>query len=99
VPRRPGSVPPELAVRKTTAAITLLTRKNCPLCLVAKRVVENAARRYRLAVEEVDIDDEPQEVLDRFKDEVPVVMVDGKRRFSGHVSPALLDTILKTRKV
>ena len=64
----------------------------------ARRVVESAARRYKLAIEEVDIDFEPPEVLERFKDEVPVIFVDGKRRFSGHVSAPLFETILKTRK-
>jgi hypothetical protein len=61
-------------------------------------VIESAARRYRLAIEEVDVDREPPEVLARFKDEVPVILVDGKRRFAGHISAPLLETILKTRK-
>lgn len=98
MPRRPGSIPPELAVRKTTAPITFITRRACPLCVEAKRIVEHSARRYKLAVEMVDVDEAAPEVLERFKDEVPVVLVDGKRRFSGHVSAPLLETILKTRK-
>lgn len=97
MPRRPGSLPPELAVRKTAAPITFVTRKDCPLCHEAKRAVEHSARRYRVAIEYVDLDMEPPEVQEHFKFDVPVVLVDGKRRFSGRVNAPLLEKILKTR--
>jgi glutaredoxin len=97
IPRRPGTLPPEMAVRKTTAPITFVTKKECPLCNEAKRVVEHSARRYRLAIEYVDLEGEPAEIQEKFKFDVPVVIVDGKRRFSGHVSGALLEKLLKTR--
>ncbi len=98
MPRRPGAFPPELAVRKTGAPITFLTRKNCPLCLEAKRIVEHAARRYKLAVEEIDIEAEAPEVFERYRYDIPVVLIDGKRRFSGHISAPLLERALQTRK-
>lgn len=98
MPRRPGSLPPELAVRKTTAPITLLLRKGDPLCAQAKRLVEHSARRYKLAVEEVDIEREPAEIQERFRHDVPVVLIDGKRRFSGHFSQALLERALQSRR-
>ena len=98
MPRRPGALPPELSVRKTGAPITFLTRKDCPLCHEARRIVENAARRYKLAIETVDLDREPADVFERFKNEIPVIMIDGKRHFSGHVSASLLERALKSRK-
>jgi glutaredoxin len=97
VPRLPGTLPTELAMRKTVAPITFVTKRDCPLCVEAKKVVEHSARRYRLAVEVVQLEDEPAETQEKFKFDVPVVIVDGKRRFSGHVSGALLEKILKTR--
>ena len=62
-----------------------------------RKVVEHAARRYKLAVEHVDIDEEPADIQERFKFDVPVVIIDGKRRFSGHVAAPLLEKILNTR--
>jgi glutaredoxin len=97
VPRRPGSLPPELAVRKTTAPITFVTKRDCPLCVTAKKAVDHAARRYKLAVEVVDLEAQPADIQEKLKFSVPVVIVDGKRRFSGHVSAPLLEKILATR--
>jgi len=97
VPRRPGTLPPELAVRKTTAPITFVTKKDCPLCVEAKRVVEHSARRYKLAVELVDLENEPADIQEKFKFEVPVVIIDGKKRFTGHVSVPLLEKVLQSR--
>lgn len=97
MPRRPGSVPPELAVRKTTAPITFVTRKDCPLCVEARRVVDHAARRYKLAVETVDLEAEPADVVEKLRFDVPIVLIDGKRRFSKHVSAVLLEKALRAR--
>jgi len=97
VPRRPGTLPPELAVRKTTAPITFVFKKDDTVSLDARRVVEHSARRYKLAVEYVDVEQEPADIQERFKFDLPVVIIDGKRRFSGHVTPVLLEKILNTR--
>ena len=97
MPRRPGTLPPELAVRKTTAPITFVTKRDCSLCNSAKKIVDHAARRYKLAVEYVDLEREPADVQEKLKYDVPLIIVDGKRRFSGHVSAALFEKILKTR--
>jgi len=74
-----------------------VTRKDCPQCVEARRIVEHSARRYRVAIEYVDIESEPAEVQEKFRFDVPVVLVDGKRRFSGHVSAPLLEKVLKSR--
>ncbi len=97
MPRRPGTLPPELAVRKTAAPITFVTKKECPLCNEAKRVVESSARRYKVSIEYVDLEGEPAEIQEKFKFDVPVVIIDGKRRFSGHVSVPLLEKVLRSR--
>jgi hypothetical protein len=64
----------------------------------AKRILAHAARRYRLAIEEVDLEREAPEVLEKLKYDLPVVLIDGKRRFSGHVSQVLLERALQSRK-
>lgn len=74
-----------------------MTKRDCSLCNTAKKIVDHAARRYKLAVEVVDLDQEPADVQEKLKFAVPVVIVDGKRRFSGHVSAPLLEKILNTR--
>jgi glutaredoxin len=74
-----------------------VTRRDCPLCSAAKRVVEHSARRYRVAIEYVDLDTQPPDIQEKFKFDVPVVIVDGKKRFTGHVSAPLLEKVLMTR--
>jgi len=97
MPRRPGSLSPELTVRRTSAQITLVTKHDCPLCGEARRVLEHAARRYRLSVEEVNVERDHPEVYEKWKYDLPVVLIDGKRRFKGHVSPTLLERALQAR--
>ncbi len=97
IPRRPDAFSPEVTVRKTIAPITLVTRNKCPLCSKARRLIAHAARRYRVAVEEVNVEVEHPDVFEKWKYDVPVVLIDGKRRFSGHISPTLLEKALQTR--
>ena len=98
MPRLPaGELPPEQAVRKTKAEITLVTKSDCALCHQARRVLEHAARRYRLQIEEVNAERDHPEVFATWKHHLPVVLIDGKRRFSGHVSTTLLEKALQTR--
>ena len=82
---------------RESSPITFVTKKDCPLCNEAKKTVEHSARRYKLAIEYVDLEGEPADVQDKFKFDVRVVIVDGKRRFSGHVNGSLLEKLLKTR--
>ena len=70
-------------------------------------MLNDAAQRHGFAIEEVDIDGDP-ELVAQFDTTVPVVALNGKIRFRGVVNPALLDrlagcaaemTTLKTRSV
>ncbi len=56
-------------------------------------MLQDAQRRFGFAIEEVDIDRDPDLVL-KFDTEVPVVAVNGKVRFRGVVNPALLERLL-----
>ena len=70
----------------------LYTRKECPLCDEARRVLE----QHGLAVESVDVDEDPQLVA-RYNECVPVVVLDGKERFRGRVDAVLLRRLLARR--
>lgn len=97
MPRRPGAVPSELTLRKTTAPVTLIYRRDCPRCARARRDVAGVAMRFRLPVEEIALDDEAPELLDRLEHELPIVLIDGRKRFRRTVPLALLDKALQQR--
>ncbi len=56
-------------------------------------MLQDAQRRFGFAIEEVDIDRDP-ELVSKFDTEVPVVELNGKIRFRGVVNPALLERLL-----
>jgi len=67
----------------------LYTREGCCLCDEAKKVLA----AHGLALEEIDIDADPQ-LRDRYSDCVPVVVIDGRERFRGRVDERLLKRLL-----
>ncbi len=72
---------------------TVYSRAQCCCCHKALDVLQDAQRRFGFAIEEVDIDRDPDLVL-KFDTEVPVVAINGKVRFRGVVNPALLERLL-----
>jgi glutaredoxin len=70
--------------------VLLYTRRGCCLCDEAKEVLA----RHGLSPVEVDIDQRP-ELLARYNDCVPVVVLDGKERFRGRVDERLLKRLLR----
>ncbi|MEX0938862.1 MAG: glutaredoxin family protein [Pirellulales bacterium] len=71
---------------------TLYTRPGCHLCDEARAELE----RQGFQVEAVEIDPDP-ELVERYGDCIPVVVIDGKERFRGRVSPMLLRRLLAKR--
>ncbi len=69
--------------------IILYTRRGCCLCDEAHDLLVQSGQRPRL----VDIDDHP-DLVARYGHCVPVVEIDGKKRFQGRVSPVLLRRLL-----
>ena len=57
------------------------------------RSAQGLPGRAGFAIEEVDIDGDP-DLVAKYNTEVPVVAVNGKVRFRGVVNPALLDRLL-----
>lgn len=71
--------------------VTLYTRKGCHLCDTAYETLV----KYGLEPQTIDIDIDSDESLQaEFDTCVPVVVIDGKVRFRGHVEPALLKRLL-----
>ena len=65
--------------------VILYTRQGCHLCDDALGLL----RRNGLSPRIIDIDSDP-ELVARYDTCVPVVVIDGKERFRGHVNEVLL---------
>lgn len=82
--------------RKPRAAgltFTVYTRTGCCCCHKALELLQEHRPRWGYAIEEVDVDSDP-ELAARYGTEIPVVLLGGKVRFRGKVNPALLDRLL-----
>ena len=73
--------------------VVLYTRVGCHLCEEAARVLIGAG----LEPELVDIDRDPQLVA-RYDQCIPVVVIDGRERFRGRVDRRLLARLVKKRR-
>ncbi len=76
-----------------TAAVTLYTRVQCHLCDVVKDLLDEmrAERPFDLTIVDVDTD---QELVRLYGEEVPVVLIDGRKSFKLRVDPAALRAAL-----
>lgn len=72
---------------------TVYTRAGCSCCLKAIATLEAARSRDGFAVETIDVDSDPA-LADEYGLSVPVVLVNGKVRFTGQVNPVLLERLL-----
>ena len=61
-----------------TARVTLVTRPGCHLCEVAREVVLRVCADLGETWEEVNIDSDPA-LLERYAEEIPVTLVDGRQ--------------------
>ncbi len=58
--------------------VVLLGRPGCHLCEEAREVVERVAADLGVTWEERSIDDDP-ELLERYAEQIPVTLVDGRQ--------------------
>ncbi len=79
--------------RKPMKLVTLYSKPDCHLCDVVKKVIADVAKRRRFKLEVRNILDDPADT-ERFKNAIPVVMVDGviiaRYRLTGHDLEAAL---------
>jgi glutaredoxin len=75
------------------ARVTLYTRRNCPLCDEAARLLWRLAPEFGLEVEEVDIEGDAT-LLESYRDSIPVVALDGETLLSAPLPEARLRAVL-----
>jgi glutaredoxin len=73
--------------------IVLLGRPGCHLCEDARDVVQRVAEDLGVGWEERSIDDDPQ-LLERYAEQVPVTLVDGRQHDFWRVDEARLRSAL-----
>jgi len=76
--------------------IELLGKPECHLCEDAEIVVQKVCPRLSLPWEKINIEDHP-EFHDRYKEEIPVLLVDGKKLFKYRTNEADLMKSLSRR--
>ena len=64
--------------------VIIYSRPGCHLCDEAKAVIQNAACNDRFTLEEINIESD-QELLRKYKYDIPVVMIDGVEAFRHRV--------------
>ena len=75
------------------AGVTLYTRRNCPLCDEAARLLRPLAPEFGLEVEEVDIGCDAV-LLERYRDSIPVIALDGEPLLSAPLPEAQVRAVL-----
>ncbi len=80
-----------------TAHLQLMSRRQCCLCDDAKRVVKQAAEQGLCTWEVVDVDCD-KALLVRYGNDVPVLLIDGEKRFQHCVSFAELHAELHAKR-
>jgi glutaredoxin len=84
---------PDSARGRQPPSVVLYKKDGCPLCDEALAVLGAEARGTGFRLEIRDITNDAA-LLAEFGNEVPVVFVDGRKRFFGHVDPVLLRRLL-----
>ena len=83
-----GSVPP------AGPRVTLYGRPGCHLCDDARAVIEAVCAELGESWAEVDVDEDPV-LLDRYAEEIPVTLVDGRQHDFWRVDPDRLRAALR----
>jgi glutaredoxin len=66
--------------------LTLYGRADCHLCDEMRAVVDAVSREMRFELEEVDVDGDPA-LAAMYGEEVPVLLVNGRKAFKYRVTP------------
>jgi glutaredoxin len=67
-------------------AVTLVHAEGCHLCESARRVIEGVRSELAFELEEIDITGD-DELEARYRERIPVVLVDGQEAFTYFVTP------------
>jgi hypothetical protein len=77
-----------------TVRLTLITRHDCCLCDDMKAVIDQVAPRVGAAVEVRDVDADA-ELLALYNEEVPVLLIEGRKAFKYRVTAVELERRLR----
>ena len=75
--------------------ITLYTKPGCHLCEAVEQVIERAGGRYAFKLHRVNILEDTQS-FDRYKNDIPVVLLDGKEIARHRLTMTDLDRFLRS---
>ncbi len=80
-----------------SVSVTLIGRDGCHLCDDARAIVLDVVSRHDgIAFSEVSIDDD-QDLARRYREEIPVVLIDNEVHNFWRIDPARLDRALSER--
>jgi hypothetical protein len=80
----------------STRNVRLFFAQDCHLCESAKRVLAQVRAEVPFELDEVDITGDP-ELEQRYRERLPVVLIDGEEAFTYFVHPGALRHKLLTR--
>ncbi|MGH7847813.1 MAG: glutaredoxin family protein [Candidatus Binatia bacterium] len=75
--------------------LTLYTRADCCLCQEMKAIIQRVAQEIPLTVEEIDVDSAP-DLRREYGDEVPVLLINGRKAFKYRTTERELRKKLRT---
>jgi hypothetical protein len=81
----------------TPIRLTLITRRDCHLCDEMAVVLKQTAPLFPTSVEVTDVDSSP-ELLARYSDEVPVLLIEGRKAFKYRVTRDALERRLRAER-
>ncbi len=69
--------------------IEIMTKKDCCLCDDAKKIIEQVIAEMPAKLKMTDIESDP-ELFERYKEKIPVVLINGEESFVYKVHPVTL---------
>ncbi len=72
----------------------LVTRQDCHLCTDAWKLLQTYQKQHDFVLETVDVDSDP-DLVAKYGNCVPVVLVNGQVRFRGRVNEVLLRRLIE----
>jgi glutaredoxin len=76
--------------------LTLYSRKDCCLCEEMKAVIGEVALEIPLDIEEIDVDSSPA-LQEKYGNEVPVLLIGGRKAFKYRLTARELSKRLRNR--
>lgn len=83
--------------RRDTHHIVFYTKEGCTLCKGVRSTLAELQHEYNLAIEEIDITAD-ENVYQRYKETIPVVIVDGQITLEGRISERDLRRAIQSRR-